>query len=48
MISIAFIILFITKGYNTSVKIIYKCFSRVKDIIVLKLFKVTKEIAGFY
>jgi len=48
MVSIASIILFITKGYSAGVRIIYKRFSRVRDIMVLRLPKVTREIAGLY
>ena len=48
IVSIASIILFITKGYSTGVKTIYKRFSRVKDITALKLPKTTKEIISLY
>ena len=48
IISIASIILFITKGYSAGVKTIYKRFSRVRDIMALRLPKVTKEIASLY
>jgi hypothetical protein len=48
IVSIAFIILFITKGYSAGVKTIYKCFSRVRDITALKLPRVIKEIISFY
>jgi len=48
MVSIAFIILLITKGYNASIGIIYKCFSRVRDIMALRLPRATREIVGFY
>ena len=48
IVNITFIILLITKRYSISVGIIYKHFSRVKDIIVLKLPKTTEEIISFY
>ena len=48
IVSIASIILLITKGYSAGVGTIYKRFSRVRDIITLKLPKVTKEIASLY
>ena len=48
MVSIASIILLIAKEYSTSVGTIYKCFSRVRDIMVLRLLKVIKEIIGLY
>jgi len=48
MVSIAFIILLITKGYSTSVRTIYKRSSRVRDIIALRLPRATREITGFY
>ena len=48
MVSIAFIILFITKRYNAGVGTIYKRFTRVKDIMVLRLPKTTGEIASLY
>ena len=48
IISIASIILFITKKYSISIGIIYKCFNRVKDITALKLPKVTGEIVNLY
>ena len=48
MVSITSIILLIAKGYSTSVGIIYKRFSRVRDITVLRLLRATKGIAGLY
>ena len=48
MVSIASIILLIAKEYSTSVRTIYKCFSRVRDITVFRLLKVTRGIAGLY
>ena len=48
IVSITFIILFITKGYSTGIEIIYKCFSKVRDITALRLPKATREIAGLY
>ena len=48
IVSIAFIILFITKGYSASVKTIYKRFSRVRDTTALKLPRVIKEITSLY
>ena len=48
IVSIAFIILLITKKYSTSIRIIYKRFTRVKNIIVFKLPKTTKEIISLY
>ena len=48
IVSIASIILLITKRYSASVGIIYKRFSRVRDITVLRLLRVTKGIAGLY
>ena len=48
IVNIAFIILLITKRYSTSVGIIYKHFSKVRDIMVLKLPKATGEIVSFY
>ena len=48
IVSIASIILLITKRYSTSVGTIYKHFTRVRDIMVFKLPKITKEIASFY
>ena len=41
MVSIAFIILLIAKGYSTSVKTIYKRFSKVRDITALRLLRAT-------
>ena len=48
IVSIASIILFITKGYSTGVGIIYKHFNRVRDIMVLRLPRATKEIISLY
>jgi hypothetical protein len=48
IVSIASIILFITKRYSVSVETIYKHFNWVKDIIALKLPKVTREIVSLY
>ena len=48
IVSIASIILLITKRYSTGVGTTYKCFNRVRDITVLKLLKVTKEIISLY
>ena len=48
MVSIASIILLITKRYSIGFGTTYKRFSRFRDIIALKLPKVTKEITGFY
>ena len=48
MVSIASIILLIAKGYSTSVRIIYKRSSRVRDITALRLLRAIKEIAGLY
>jgi hypothetical protein len=48
IVSIASIILFITKRYSTSVRIIYKHFSWVRDTTALKLPRVTGEIASLY
>ncbi len=48
MVSITFIILLIIKGYSAGVGIIYKRFSRVKNIIALRLPRATREIAGLY
>jgi len=48
IVSITFIILFIIKGYNASIGIIYKRFSKIKDIMALKLPKATREIIGLY
>ena len=48
MVSIAFIILLIAKGYSASVGIIYKYSSRVRDITALRLLRVTRGIAGLY
>ena len=48
IVSIASIILLITKRYSASVRIIYKRTSRVRDIIALGLPRVTRGIAGLY
>jgi hypothetical protein len=48
IVSIASIILFITKRYSAGVRTTYKHFSRVRDIIVLKLPRVTGEIISLY
>ena len=48
MVSIASIILFITKGYSAGVRIIYKRFSRVRDITALRLPRAIREIVGLY
>ena len=48
MVSIAFIILLIAKGYSASVGITYKRFSRVRDIIVFRLLRATRGIIGLY
>ena len=48
MVSIASIILLITKGYSARIKTIYKCSSRVRDTMALRLPKTTREIAGLY
>ncbi len=48
MVSIASIILLIAKGYSTSVRIIYKRFSKVRDITALRLPRATRGIAGLY
>ena len=48
MVSITSIILLITKGYSTSVGIIYKRTSRVRDITALRLPRVTRGIIGLY
>ena len=48
MFSIASIILLITKGYSTSARTIYKRTSRVRDITVLRLPRVTRGITGLY
>ena len=48
IVSIASIILLITKGYSAGVGIIYKRFSRVRDITVLRLPRTTREIASLY
>ena len=48
IVSIASIILLITKGYSTSIRIIYKYTSRVRDITVLRPPKVTRGIVGLY
>ena len=48
MVSIASIILLIAKGYSAGVKIIYKRSSRVRDIIVFRLLRVTRGIIGLY
>ena len=48
MVSIASIILFITKGYSASIKITYKRSSKVRDTTALRLPKKTREIAGLY
>ena len=48
IVSIASIILFITKGYSAGVGTIYKHFSRVRDIMAFRLPKTTGEIASLY
>jgi hypothetical protein len=48
IVSIAFIILFITKRYSAGVGTIYKRFSRVRDIMVFRLLRVTREIISLY
>jgi len=48
MVSITFIILLITKKYSASVGIIYKRFSKIRDIMAFKLFRAIQEIVGFY
>ena len=48
IVSIASIILLITKRYSVSVGTIYKHFSRVRDIIVLRPPRVIGEIASLY
>ena len=48
IVSIASIILFITKGYSAGVGTIYKRFSKVRDIMALRLPKATGEIASLY
>ena len=48
IVSITSIILLIAKGYSTSVRTIYKRFSRVRDIIVLRLPRATRGITGLY
>ena len=48
IVSIASIILLITKGYSASVRITYKRSSRVRDITALRLPKATREIIGLY
>ena len=48
IVSITSIILLITKGYSTSVGIIYKRTSRVRDITALRLPRVTRGITGLY
>ena len=48
IVSIASIILFITKRYSTGVGTIYKYFTRARDITALRLPKTTREIASLY
>jgi len=48
MVSIASIILLIAKGYSAGVGIIYKRFSRVRDITALRLLRATRGIVGLY
>ena len=48
IVSIASIILFITKRYSTSVGTTYKRFTRVRDITAFRLLRITEEIASFY
>ena len=48
MVSITSIILLITKRYSASVRTTYKRFSRVKDIMALRLPRATKKIVSLY
>ena len=48
IVSIASIILFITKGYSTGVKTTYKRFNRVRDTTALRLPRTTGEIVSLY
>jgi len=48
MVSITSIILLIAKEYSASVRTIYKRFSKVRDIMALRLLRVTRGIAGLY
>ena len=48
IVSIAFIILLITKRYSVGIGIIYKRFTRVRDIMALRLPRIIGEIASLY
>ena len=48
IVSIAFIILFITKRYSIGVGTTYKRFTRVRDTTALRLPRTTGEIASLY
>jgi len=48
IVSIAFIILLIAKGYSAGVRTTYKRSSRVRDIIVFRLPIATRGVMGLY